>query len=370
MKIVQNQKICNGCRFSSLHYCQKFNETCLSVRLNQERYQLICKSCNLNDSYEFGLPQTLTPISPIGKFRLPGLDNITIIESLVKMKECYPEVFYQNREISAVYDSFSGAIWNGRQANFQGKIYSVEELIDLRDYIESLGISLNLTWNNHLISGIDIYDKFCNIITEAFHNGKHSITVASLELFNYLKQTYPNYTYYQSAITASNDIDFIKHDNRFDYYVLNRTINNNWDKLLTIPKEERKSIELLCNDFCTPFCNRMVHYNLDNKLILNRSNPDDYIGKYCTIDHDFMYFNNERWDITILPQQIDDYISRGFYNFKLSSRGDLPPIMALKSIQYLVKPEYMMDSFVWAMNGITTSETIFKDLKSWERMFK
>jgi len=55
---------------------------------------------------------------------------------------------------------------------------------------------MNLTWNNHLVSGTDVYDRFCNAITKVFHNGKHSITVASPELFNYLKEKYPNFTYY------------------------------------------------------------------------------------------------------------------------------------------------------------------------------
>jgi hypothetical protein len=173
----------------------------------------------------------------IAYFRVPGLKNLNSIKTLIKMKKFYPEVFYDNRIISAIYDAFPGAIWNGRQSNFTGKIYSVEELTLLKTEIEELGISLNLTWNNNLIQEQDCYDRFCNTITEIFHNGKHSITVASPILYNYLKNNYPNYTYYKSAIAADGNIEF---NSNFDFIVLNRQLNNNWDELNKIPLHERK----------------------------------------------------------------------------------------------------------------------------------
>lgn len=359
MKIIKNQQVCNGCKFSSLHYCSKFNQTCLSVKFDNCRYQLVCDECKQNDSFTFGFPEVKEYTGPQGLFRVPGLKNLTAIKALIEMRKYYPECFYENRRISAIYDAFPGAIWNGRQSNFIGNLYSVEDLEILKQDLESLHISLNLTWNNHLIQGTDVYDKFCNVITNIFHNGKHSITVASLELYSYLKEKYPNYTYYQSAILGSKDMNFIQHS-EFDMYVLNRTLNNNWDKLLQIPPESRKQIELLCNDSCTPFCNRAYHYNLDNQFILNRENPPDYISNYCSVDHDFINFNNERWPITIKSSDIDTYINNGFTNFKLCSRGDPTSIMILKTIQYLVKPDYHMDAFIWAINGITMTEEIYK----------
>ena len=358
MKIINNHQVCNGCKYSSLHYCNYYNEECLSIRLQNQRYQLACLSCQKNDSYTFGLPILCEhQNNNIAYFRLPGLQNLDSIKTFIKMKEYYPEVFYDNRIIMAIYDSFPGTIWNGRQANFQDKNYSVEELITLRDTLEQLNLQLNITWNNHLIEENDLTDKFCNIITEIFHNGKHSITVASPVLFQYLKNNYPNYIYYQSVISNEHNLD---NTNNYDMIVLNRKLNNNWNYLNMIPMEKRHTIELLCNDTCTPFCNRLYHYTLDNEYILNRKNPDDYIYDYCSIDHDFTYFNNERWPLTINPNMVDDYLNAGFSHFKLCGRNDPEPIFILKMIQYLVKPQYHMDVFSWAINKIITTEVIYK----------
>lgn len=357
MKLINNYRVCSGCKFSTLHFCNKFNETCLSVRINEERFQLCCKGCLKNDSYSFGIVPEEKESGLIAHFRVPGLNNFNKIKTLILMRQHYPEVFYENRKITAIYDAFPGTIWNGRQSNYTGKIYSVEELQKLKQEIEELDISLNLTWNNHLVQEKQCDDTFCNIITDVFHNGKHSITVASPILYNYLKNNYPNYTYYKSVIVA-NVNELCNED--YDFYVLNRNLNNNWEKLNKFSWQDRQRFELLCNDTCTPFCNRIYHYNLDNQNIITRHNPDDYISQYCTIDHDFMYFNNQRWPVTINPADIDLYLQKGFQHFKLCSRSDLSEMAILKIIFYLVKPEYILDVFNWTLNEITTTETIFK----------
>ena len=360
MKQILGYPVCIGCKYSALHYCNKFNKTCLSVALNGTRTNLICNDCLTNDSYEEGefIPEEKNTLDKkIGYFHLPGLSHFNEYVSLFKMRELYPEVFYENRQISEIYGAFAGCIWNGRTPNFsQDGPVCIEDIILFKDLLEQFNISINLTWNNHLISGTDIYDRFCNAITEVFHNGKHSITVASLELFNYLKEKYPNYTYYQSVINVSNDSNgLVKKDNRFDMYLWNRKLNNDWDELLKIPTEERKKIEFLCNDTCTPICDRMVHYNLANACIRDRRDECCYIGDYCTIDHDFIRFNANNWPLTINTEDIDKYIENDFIHFKLCSRGDMSPIVLMKVIPYLVKPQYIEDAMVWCLHHFTKS---------------
>lgn len=358
MKFVKNYPVCKGCVHSKLHYCAKYDELCPSVRLDGDRYQLICLECSKEDGYEFGVNLQKPYTGLIACMHMPGPENLDIYRSLSDMRKYYPEAFYENRRMTEIYGAFAGAIWNGRTPDYGGYVLSIEQIHEIREEIESLGLTCNLTWNNHLVAGTDVYDRFCNNITEAFHNGKHSITVASMELYNYLKEKYPNFTYYQSVITTTNDSVFTKKADDFDMYLMNRNLNNNWEELLKVPEEERGKIEFLCNDACTPICQRMGHYNVVNKCLLNRCN--DCIGTYCTIDHDFMNYNAKTWPMTIRTDHIDEYLSHGFQHFKLCSRGDIKPILAIKMIEYLVKPEYVLDAFVWVMHDKEVPEELLK----------
>lgn len=358
MNIVNNHRVCNGCKFSSFHYCDKFNQACLSARFYGQRYQLICIECYKNDSYTLGLKQNLHDDNNLlAYFRIPGLNILPEIKSLVKLREYYPEIFYKNHFITSIYGAFPGALWNGRQPNFENKTYSYEEIEVIKNDLEKLNLSLNLTWNNNLITQNDLSDKFCNIITEIFHTGKHAITVASNDLYLYLKNKYPNYQYYLSAIATDNkNLSNYNFNNGFNKYVINRRINNNWQELNKIKPQDRNKIEFICNDFCPPFCNRIYHYNLGNELLLDRKNPINPVRDYCAIDYDFINFNNNNWSTTIKPEDIQEYLKKGFQNFKLCSRGDATPILLLKILPYFIKPEYILDAFSWVYNHYELTE--------------
>lgn len=361
MNIINGYPVCNNCKYSTLHYCKKFNKECLSVFLSNQRCQLICLDCANNDSYEqFNNDENkiLEP-SKIGYFHLPGIENLELFMPLITMRKYYPEIFFEDRQISELYGAFPGTIWNGRTPNFGGASLCMQDIDNIRKKIESLGLSVNLTWNNHLISGTDVYDRFCNNITEVFHNGKHAITVASDELFKYLKEKYPNFKYYKSVITTELDKTFLENQD-YDMLLMNRKLNNDWNELLKIPENKRSNIEFLCNDACTPICNRMGHYNIVNRCLKDRLDEGPYIQNYCTIDHDFINFNRTRWPMSINSEDIDNYIKHNFIHFKLCSRNDTQPILALKVIKYLVKPQYIDDAFEWCINSLTMPEEQFK----------
>ena len=352
MNIAEGYQVCKGCKFSDLHYCKRYNKNCLSVVLNKTTYQLACDECQKEDSYEFGISPEETVTKKIAYFHLPGVTNLETYVTLLNWMKWQPKAFYSNRKVSEIYGAFPGTIWNGRTPNFKAPSPSIQEILDIKDIIEAYGISLNLTWNNHLVSGTDVYDRYCNTITKLFHNGKHSITVASKELFDYLKENYPNYTYYQSVIASSDSSEGLYIvDDRFDMYLWTRKYNKDWDKLKSLPYEKRDKIEFLCNDACPQICDRMKHYNRVNKDLLERSEDVDY-NQICPIDHDFMLYNTRHWPITINPEDIDLYLDEGYCHFKLCSRGDSEPIISLKIAQYLAKPEYVDDVFVWMTNKI------------------
>ena len=130
---------------------------------------------------------------------------------------------------------------------------------------------------------------------------------------------------------------------------MNRNLNNNWSELQKIPEEERGNIEFLCDDLCTPMCNRMGHYNIVNSCLLDR-NDESCLGNYCTIDHDFSFYNMSNWPVTITPDMIDTYIENNYRHFKISGRGDGDCAILLRLLPYLIKPQYFSDAFIWAIS--------------------
>ena len=359
MKLVRNYPVCDGCIHSELFKCKKFNEKCPSFMFGEKRYQTACLSCLNDDSYEFGLKTEEENGSNIAYFHMPGPENFDMIFSLLKFQQYYPQACYPNRQVSEIYGAWPGAIWNGRTTDYGFPTATIQEIDLFRKKIEALGITMNLTWNNHLVKGTDVYDRFCNNITEIFHNGKHSITVGSPELFAYLKEKFPNFKYYQSVIVSSNDKEF-KYDDSYDMQLMVRNLNNNWDELLKIPEDQRNRIEFLCNDICTPICNRMGHYNVVNACLLNRSD-ETCLGNYCTIDHDFSQYNLRTWPITINPEDIDDYVKHKFIHFKLCGRYENDPSLALKFSRYFAKPEFADDLFFWLLSKTTMTEQMRKE---------
>lgn len=358
MRTVRGYPVCEGCIHSSLFFCNKFNQKCPSFSFDTKRYQVACLDCLNNDSYEYGIKKEEKNNSLQACFHMPGPENLDIFESLLKFQEFYPEACLPNRKITEIYGSWPGSIWNGRTTDYGYETATIQEIEIIRQKIERLGLTMNLTWNNHLVSGTDVYDRFCNAITEIFHNGKHAITVASPELYKYLKEKYPNYKYYQSVISTSNDTDFVKKD-EYDMYLMTRNLNNNWEKLLAIPEEERSNIEFLCNDLCTPICHRMGHYNVVNACILNRSD-ETCLGNYCTIDHDFGQYNMHSWPMTINPEDIDTYLENKYCHFKLCGRYEDKSILCLKFAHYFAKHEFVDDLFIWLLGRRLTTEEMRK----------
>ena len=346
MNLVNNYPVCNGCKWSSLHTCHKFNKECLSVRFDTTRYQLVCTDCLDNDSYEEGQWEIPKYEGNIGYFHLPGTRYWNYWKSLLRLKEIYPETFIENREIKEIYGNFPGSIWNGRSPDFGEPCITIQDVDKIRQEVENFGIRINLTFNNSMIEDTDVYDRWSNSIASVFHNGKHAITVSSPILFKYLKEKYPNYEYYRSVIASEQEKEPIN-NNDFQYILWPRKLNNNWEELDKVPLDQREKYEFLCNDGCTPICDRSVHYKVCNGCLLQRSDENVVLGNYCTIDHDFMGYNTKRWPMTINPEQIDKYIENNFVHFKLCSRGDQSILLLYKTMLYLIKPQYIESSLDW-----------------------
>lgn len=349
MNFLENYPVCDNCKYTQLLHCKKYNTKCISVNLQNNTHVIPCEQCLIDDSYVFSEKKQY-PITKQAIFHIPDvsiLDNIII---LMEYQKKFPDVFYPNRIVGEIYDAFPGAIWNGRTPLFGKEFLSIQQISEIKDKLEKNSLSLNLTWNNHLIKDMYLYDSYSNAITELFNNGQHSITVASIELLNYLKEHYPNYTFYQSHILSEKQYN-LDINNIFDMYVISKKYNNNWEKLDTIAQKDRAKIEFLCNDNCFPQCNKNIHYETVNQhLLLNCYETIDHTPK-CLIDKNFKFYNTKLWPTTINPEDIDKYLEKGFQHFKISGRGDDKEILLYKICKYFIKPDFFEDIYFSVLGG-------------------
>lgn len=351
MNFLENYPICEGCQYSKLLFCDKYHQDCISIKLNNSTHIIPCAECLEHDSY------TLKNNTNQNKnfeekaiFHIPDLsilDNIIIL--LEKQKE-FPDAFYSNRTIGEIYDAFPGAIWNGRTPLFGKPFLSMQQINEIKQKLEKNNLSLNLTWNNHLVKDSYLFDTYSNCITELFNNGLHSVTIASPELFEYIKKEYCNYTFYQSHIYNERKYE-IDLNNNYDIIVMPKRYNNNWEYLNTIEINKRNKIEFLCNDLCFPGCNKNLHYETVNQHLLMHCKESIEHTPNCLIDPNFKFYNTKRWPVTINPEDIDTYLKKGFCHFKLAGRGDDKEILLYKICKYLVRPEYFEDIYFSILGG-------------------
>lgn len=284
-------------------------------------------------------------------FHIPSISILDNIIKLLHYQKQFPYAFYENRIISEIYDAFPGAIWNGRTPLFNQLFLSLQQINEIKEKLENNNLSLNLTWNNHLLENNHLYDTYSNNITSLFNNNKHSITVSSELLFKYLKNTFPNYKFYQSHIKSEFDqnIDF---NSKYDIIIAPKYFNNNWNILNQINNKNKNKIEFLCNDICSSECNKTLHYDTVNKhLLLNCYETVEFTNN-CPIQNKFFkLYNTKNQPTTINPEDIDKYIENDFYHFKIASRGDNKQILLYKICKYLIKPEYFEDIYFSILGG-------------------
>lgn len=348
MNFLENQPVCDNCEYSKLLYCNKYKKQCISIGLFNETHMVPCEDCLNIDSFKNkdnqNKQQDIETLENKALFHIPDLSILDNILLLLEKRKIFPDAFFPNREIIEIYDSFSGALWNGRNPMFNKQFLSMQEINKIKNKLEDNNISLNLTWNNHLIKNDYLLDTYSNCITELFNNGLHSVTIASDELLEYIKSHYPNYTFYQSHIKSERQFQ-LEINNNYDIYVAPKNYNNNWDLLNQIQETDKHKIEFLCNDICFPLCNKNLHYETVNQHLLLNCNETCGHTYPCLIDHNFSFYNTQKWPTTINPEDIDNYIKNGFIHFKLSGRGEKKEILLYKICKYFIKSEYFEDIY-------------------------
>ena len=288
-------------------------------------------------------------------WHLPGLCTFGMINHVLfdTMKK-YPEMFRENMKIGSVYGTFPGAIWNGGRNIIDGFTNKREVEKIIKSY-NALGIPARFTWTNVLLEEKHTYDTYCNMIMNVGNNGMNQVLVNSPALEEYIRKNYPDYKILSSTTKRILSLDRLKEELKKDYFlvVLDYDLNHD-EKVLKELEPCADKIEILVNETCQPHCpQRAAHYREISKyqlefdtsirFICTDPSPEKRLFKGCMKRPSFISY-----------EQIDEYVARGFKNFKIVGRGEGKEFYVDSLIYYLVKPEHK-DFIRKYFNGVLDS---------------
>lgn len=277
----------------------------------------------------------------IAQFHTPEFYGlIRQYEVLKRIKENYPEVFLNDREIFTVYGSFPNMIWNGGRAMIgnQISINEVDEVFDF--YINYLKIIPSLTMTNLLLQEKHCYDTFCNLVMELAVKYDCIIMTANDVLEQYIKQNYPTLRLIRSVCKAANENIPYDISDKYFLSVLDRKYNNT-EMIDNIPLDKRNKIEILCNDTCYSFCsNYSCHHKYESKKQLYLVDMKNDFN--CKNPTDFPFYSSTLYNGYISSSMINGYMDKGYFHFKVVGRdGTFNAIYSL--VEYLIHQEYRID---------------------------
>lgn len=253
-------------------------------------------------------------------WHLPGLCSFRYLNQiLLNLMEKYPEKFKDGYRIGSVYGTLPGAIWNGGRASFgMSNKGDIEKLI--RAY-NSKGVPARFTWTNSLLEEKHVWDTYCNLIMKLAAKGKNQVLVNNKILEEYIRKEYPMYQIISSTTKRILNKDTLLEEVSKDYYlvVLDYDLNHN-EKVLAMLEPHASKIEILVNEICVPGCKkRQEHY-------LNQSQAqlefDAALPFRCPHDTKNRNFSEcKKRPAFLSNEEIENYIKRGFVNFKIVGRG-------------------------------------------------
>ncbi len=268
------------------------------------------------------------------KFYLPDFYNkFALNELVINLLNEYPECFYDNIEIGAVYGCFPGSLWNGGRV-CPGYARKEQVLAVLEEY-NKRGIPCRFTFTNSLLEEKHLYDTFCNMCLELADNGMNEVLVNSPLLEEYIRKNYPGYKIILSTTREIKTVEGIEKEALNDYYiiVLDKSFNNT-DKLAEL--EDKDRYEILVDSFCMDACpNSTKHYREVSRAQLEFDSAD--FPMCPAINRDFYEFLANETFITT-EDLYGKYFQMGYNKFKLDGWAFNVYTVMESYMYYLVKP--------------------------------
>ena len=129
----------------------------------------------------------------------------------------------------------------------------------------------------------------------------------------------------------------------FRYVVPDFRLNKAFDRLATLPQDQRDKLEFLCNECCWVGCrDRKVCYEAVSRRNLGLDTPEHR----CTAPDAAQGYRFSRAmespSFISTEDILTRYLPQGFTNFKIEGRGLGSAIVLEFLLYYLTKPEYQL----------------------------
>lgn len=278
-------------------------------------------------------------------FIIPGFyENYPINLKLLLLMKDFPEKFYDNIDIEAIYGVFPFNIFDGGRIFTNYRHATLEEIQKIKHvYNDKLNISLRQVCTNPIVKPENFTNRFANLCLQICENEKNEIISNNSELEEYIRINYPKYSFISSTTKCLNKPeDFLNelHNENYKMVCLDYNLNHNWKMLEQLTPEEKNKCEFLCNAICPPACpERKRHYMYNGLFHLGYG--EDYKMSYCGVKDTTVAYQTRQYHNNITPQELyEKYVPMGFSHFKIEGRS-LPWIEVVGNyIYYMVKPEY------------------------------
>ena len=278
-------------------------------------------------------------------YHLPGLfEFYELYRLFLPLFREHREYFYDWCEIGSIYGAPADCIWGGGRAGF-GEADPWQVLALTQEY----GISARLTFSNSLLRTEHLSDRKCNALCTLFEKSggvQNGVIVHSELLLDYLEKQYPGLYRVSSTTKVLTDFgqfsDEVKRKD-FRYVVPDFRLNKAFERLQTLPQQEKDKVEFLCNECCWVGCQeRKRCYENVSRKNLGEPCPEH---RCAAPDAQEGYRFSKAMESPAFIGVGDiqkTYLPMGFSNFKIEGRGLGSALVLEFLLYYMTKPEYQI----------------------------
>ena len=278
-------------------------------------------------------------------YHLPGLfEFYELYRRFLPLFFFHREYFYDWCEIGSVYGAPADCLWGGGRVGF-GEDRPEKVAALMRKY----GVSARLTFSNSLLRAEHLADKKCNALCALFEQsgtGENGVIVASDLLLSYLQRRYPGFYFVSSTTKVLTEFDRLEAElgrAAFRYVVPDFRLNRAFDRLDTLPDEQKGKLEFLCNECCWFECpDRKACYENVSRENLGEDCAD-HVCVSPTADRGYRFSDAMQNPGFIGVEDIQNiYLPKGFSQFKIEGRSLGSAVVLEMLLYYLTKPEHRL----------------------------
>ena len=275
-------------------------------------------------------------------YHLPGLfEFYELYRRFLPLFREHREYFYDWCEIGSIYGAPENSLWGG------GRISCGDHAPrEVRALLQEYGISARLTFSNSQLRAEHLSDPACNALCELFRTDeepRNGVIVHSELLTEYLQKNYPELYLVSSTTKVLTEFGQFRKElerEEFRYVVPDFRLNHAFDRLDTLTPGQKDKVEFLCNECCWFGCTeRKRCYEVVSRQNLGEDCPDHRCAAPDAAEGYRFSKAMENPGFIGVDAIRQEYLPRGFSNFKIEGRGLGSALILEFLLYYLTKPE-------------------------------